>query len=251
MTSVAMIALNISCVQCSGPRLMELTELLSSNEGSAAVTDVANGIFDLIPKLVEGNFLQLAIDRALNDAKMRCPHSPDYDPNFSETKYDAFDVQGNDKAAPFFVALVIVGLVLTAIVLCAVLTTKFIVRRRHRKWISSLPSGELTLLWKEQQNNDDRNDFINITTRSMFSSQSIPLWIRWTMPIIILANIGFFISGHVSLAASVTILASLGGQSFSEEGFFEFSVARSTIEIWNGTFRFVLFLDDQYVLHNV
>ena len=238
-TRSAEIKLNISCVDCSSPRITELTELLSSNAGSDAVTDVANGLFDLLPTLIEGNFLQVATDRALSDARQRCPHSPDYDPNFSGVEYEAFDIAESDNSVPFFLALVIVGLVLVAATLSIVLTTKCIVRRRHRKWIHSLERRELNLIWTEQQKLDDKNRFIDETTRSMFQSETIPKWIRSTMPLIILANIGFFLSGHISLAASVTILASIGGQSFSEEGFFEFSVAKSTIEIWNGTFDLV------------
>lgn len=237
-TSIEELGLNISCVDCSSPRMTELTELLSSGAGASAVTDVANGLFDLIPILIEGKFLQVATDRALNDARKRCPHSPEYDPNYTGVEYEAFDIAKGDDSVPFFLALVIVGVVLAAATLSFVLTTKCIVRRRHRKWIDSLEERELNLIWNDQQKHDDRNSFIDRTTRSMFQSEIIPKWIRWTMPLVILANIGFFLSGHLSLAASVTILASIGGQSFSEEGFFEFSVAKSTIEIWNGEFFF-------------
>lgn len=236
MTSIAELALNISCVDCSGPRITELTELLSTSAGSDAVTDVANGLFGLVPKLIEGKFLQVATDRALNDAKMRCPHSSEYDPNFSVVEYDAFDIAKDNDNMPFFLALLVAGLVMTAITLSVVVTTKCIVRRRHRKWISTLHNRELNLIWKEQRKFDDKNNFIDQCTKSMFQSEAIPKWIRWTMPVVVVANIGFFLSGHVNLAASVTILASIGGQTFSEEGFFEFSVAKSTIEIWNGTF---------------
>ena len=239
MTSIAKLALNISCVDCSGPRIAELTELLSTSAGADAVTDVANGLFDLVPKLIEGKFLQVATDRALNDAKMRCPHNPEYDPNFSGDEYEAFDIAKGDDSVPFFLALLLVGLVLAAATLSVVLTTKCIVRRRHRKWISTLHNRELNLIWKEQRKYDDKESFIDSCTRSMFQSEAVPKWIRWTMPLVIVANIGFFLSGHLSLAASVTILASIGGQTFSEEGFFEFSVAKSTIEIWNGTFNLI------------
>ena len=240
MTSIAELALNISCANCSGPRIAELTNLLSTSAGSDAVTDVANGLFDLVPKLIEGKFFQVATDRALSDAKLRCPHSSEYDPSFSGVEYEAFDIAKGDDTVPFFVALIIVGLVLAAITLTVVLTTKFIVRRRHRKWISSLHNRELNLIWKDQQKVDDSSNFIDQATKSMFRSEAIPKWIQWTMPLIVVANIGFFLSGHVNLAASVTILASVGGQTFSEEGFFEFSVAKSTIEIWNGTFFILL-----------
>jgi Paraquat-inducible protein A len=59
---------------------------------------------------------------------------------------------------------------------------------------------------------------------------------RLSIPIVILGNIGLFLSGHLSLAANVSVSASLAGQSFNEEGLFEFSVANSTIELWRGEF---------------
>jgi hypothetical protein len=245
IATVAEIGLNISCVECSGPRIPELSDLLSGTDGSEAVTDVANAVFDLVTKLVGGNFLQLATDRALNDATMRCPHSSDYDPNFVGFEYEAFNVSKSENSVSFFVALVIVAASLTAIVLVVVLTTKLIVRRRHHKWIQSLPARQLVLLLKDQRKQDNEAAFINETTFSMFQSTAIPLWVRRVIPVVVLVNIAFFLSGHINLAASVTIVATLGGQTFSEEGFFEFSVARSTIEIWKGK------LGKKMLLHKV
>jgi hypothetical protein len=238
LATVAEIGLIVSCVDCSGPRMDELGELLSGVDGSNSFTNVANDVFDLIKKLIEGNFLRLSVDRMLNDAKKRCPHSPDYDPNFSGSKYEAFDIANSENSTSFFLGLIVVCATLTGIVLAIVLTTKFIVRRRHQNWIKSLPQRQLNLLWKEQRKSDDEDAFINKSTVSMFRSEVIQLWIRWFMVVVLLGNIAFFLSGHLSLAASVTIMASLGGQSFTEEGFFEFSIAKSTIEIWNGTCLF-------------
>jgi hypothetical protein len=39
----------------------------------------------------------------------------------------------------------------------------------------------------------------------------------------------------LSLGGSVSILISLGGQTLRNDDFFKFSMAKSTIEIWNGT----------------
>lgn len=234
MAAVSELGLNISCIECSGPRVHELGDLLSTQKGAEGVTAFANGVFDFVTKLFEGNFLQVAADRALNDAKKRCPHSPDYDPAFVKSEYEAFENATSEDSITFFVGLLIVGASLFVAVLAVVLFTKLIVRRRHRKWVSSLSSTQLQLLWKEQHKQDDKDDILNEATESMFRSEAIPSWLRWTMPIIILGNIGFFLSGHLSLGASVTIMASFGGETFKEEGFFEFSIARSTIEIWNG-----------------
>lgn len=240
LATASEIWLNVSCIECSGPRIPELGVLLSGIEGSESFTDVVNAGFELIRKLVEGNFLQLSIDRMLNDAKKMCPHSFEYNSSFTGFEYEAFDVNKSEHSISFFLGLVVVCVSLSVIVLAILLTTKLIVRRRHVKWIKSLPQRQLDLLWKEQRKNDDEDAFINVSTESMFRSVVIPSWIRWFMILVLLGNIAFFLSGHLSLAASVTIMASLGGQTFTEEGFFEFSIAKSTIEIWNGTFVFVV-----------
>ena len=73
----------------------------------------------------------------------------------------------------------------------------------------------------------------NDSTESMFRSPDIPTLVRWLMPLIIVANIGFFLSGHLSLGATVNIEAELAGEKFRVEKFFEFSMAKSTVDIWN------------------
>lgn len=240
LVTVSKIGLNVSCIYCSGHRIAELGDLLSGIDGSDSVANVANSVFDLVGKLVKGNFLRLSVDRMLNDARKLCPHSPIYDPSFTGFKYEVFDIAKNDNAVSFFLGLIVVCATLTVIVLLIFLTTKLIVRRRHRKWIEALPQRQLDLLLIYQRKNDEEDAFINESTVSMFRSEVIPLSIRWFMIVVLIGNIAFFLSGHLSLAASVTILASLGGQTFTEEGFFEFSIAKSTIEIWNGKFLFML-----------
>jgi hypothetical protein len=108
------------------------------------------------------------------------------------------------------------------------------VRRRHRKWVESMSRKQVHFLWKQQSKEKKEESQLDNESLSMFRSVSIPIWVRLSMPIVILGNIGFFLSGHISLGASVSILASFGGQSFRQDGFFDFSMARSTIEIWNG-----------------
>ncbi len=46
----------------------------------------------------------------------------------------------------------------------------------------------------------------------MFLSPEIPLLVRLTMPLIIVGNIGFFMSGHLSLGATVNIEAEIAGE---------------------------------------
>ena len=50
-------------------------------------------------------------------------------------------------------------------------------------------------------------------------------WIRVIIPLVIIGNIGLFLSGHLNLGATVTIIASFANQTFKVQNFFEFSVS--------------------------
>lgn len=55
-------------------------------------------------------------------------------------------------------------------------------------------------------------------TTSMFKSPVIPCYIRFAVPLVVIANIGFFLSGHISLGASVDLTAQIGGESVKIKG---------------------------------
>jgi len=56
--------------------------------------------------------------------------------------------------------------------------------------------------------------------------------VRWGMPLIIVGNIALFLSGHLNLGATVYIEANLAGDTIKVDNFFDFSIYRSTIDIW-------------------
>jgi hypothetical protein len=68
----------------------------------------------------------------------------------------------------------------------------------------------------------------------MFCSgnEQIPFYIRYGMPIIILGNIALFLSGHLNLGATVDIQITFAGEIITFNNFYNFSIARSTIDIW-------------------
>jgi hypothetical protein len=112
-------------------------------------------------------------------------------------------------------------------------TVRCFVRRRHKKWLGRLPPHQVRRLGRQQDREQEVESELNATTRSMFQSPEIPKFVRWIMPLILLVNIGFFLSGHLNLGATVNIEAELAGEKFRVEKFFEFSMARSTVDIWN------------------
>jgi len=231
--SISHLNLNISCVECSGPRMIELTELLSSTEGQEAATEIANTLLGYVAELLGGNFLEIKIDRLLKDAARKCPHSPTYEADAEEIEYEPFEEPNSEGSISFLILIggVTVGLILC---LCVLLSSiRCFVRRRHKKWLSGLSARQLQRLVSQQDKEQEVESELNASTQSMFTSQDIPIFVRWSMPLIILANIGFFLSGHLSLGATVHIELQLAGEKFGVDQFFEFSMAKSTIDIWN------------------
>jgi hypothetical protein len=231
--SVAQLNLNISCIECSSPGMYELARLLESPEAKEDTTEVAKMLLDYVTQLMGGNFLQVQIDRILNDAASACPHSPSYDSNVKAFEYQNFETPPSDDSVSYLVLLGAVTACLILAVAVVVSVIRCIVRRRHQKWLRTLPSQQtqrlLSLQGREQAMESEFND----SSQSMFRSPDIPKLVRWLMPLIIVANIGFFLSGHLSLGATVNIEAELAGEKFRVEKFFEFSMAKSTVDIWN------------------
>jgi hypothetical protein len=231
--SVASINLNVTCVDCSSPRIPELTELLSRSEAQEDVTGAVNNLLDYVTELVGGNFLQVQMDRFLNDAARKCPHSPTFAPDFKEVAYQAFEAPNNEASMSFLITLTALAIVAVLAAVAMTFTIKWIVRRRHKRWLGRLPPHQVRILAREQHRNEKDETELNAATLSMFASPEIPKLLRWVMPLIIVGNILFFLSGHLSLGATVNIEAELAGEKFRVDKFFEFSMARSTVDIWN------------------
>jgi hypothetical protein len=233
VASIAQLNLNISCVECSSPGMYELTRLLESPEAKEDTTDVANRILDYVTQLMGGSFLQVQIDRILNDAALACPHSPRYDPAVKAIEYQAFESPPDEDSMTYLVLLGTITVCLIFAVVLVVSAIRCIVRRRHQKWLRALPSQQTQRLLSLQGREQAMESELNDSTESMFRSPDIPTFVRWLMPLIIIGNIGFFLSGHLSLGATVNIEAELAGEKFRVEKFFEFSMAKSTVDIWN------------------
>jgi hypothetical protein len=225
--------LNISCTECSSPGFVELEELWSTTEASNQVTASVNDLLEHLGHVLGSGLIQNSIDRILNDAASRCPHSPEYREGFTESTYQEFETITPETDTSLAILVMIVGATLAAVLFIFVATIRFFVRRRHRHWLKTLPNFQLMLLKQRQEKEEGKEAELNATTQSMFSSSDIPCFVRWLMPLIIIGNVGFFISGHLSLAAEVMIQVMVGGQTLQIDKFYQFSMAVSTVEIWN------------------
>jgi hypothetical protein len=233
VATVASMNLNVTCISCTSPAMEELAVLLSSEEGADDFTGAANNILDYAMDLLSGNFLQTTIDRLLNEAPKSCPHHPNYQLEPTKTVYEPLEsVDNSSSSAEFLITLMVVVACLVLAVLVVSFVVRRIVRRRNKKWLRSLPGYTISLLLTRQNLKKAKDAEINRMTTSMFTSTDIPLFVRLFMPVVILGNIALFLSGHLSQGATVNIVAEFGGEGFTVDKFFEFSMARSTIDIW-------------------
>ena len=230
--SIGKVRLNITCNDCTSPGMHSLSNLLSTQNAADAATDVANRLFDYMTGLLGGEYLQARFDRMLNNAEHLCPLSPLYEPDFMLPEYAPF--QSPRQESPLR-ALILLG-ISTGIIIFSVLfvmtCVKCIVRRRHRRWIRTLQGKKVQAILLLQTEESTKEAVLNDLSLSLFRSPMVPWFVRWSMPVIILGNVGFFLSGHLSLGATVNIEAHLAEQEFSVKNFFEFSMLRSTLEIW-------------------
>mmetsp|Transcript_3457 Transcript_3457/g.9854 ORF Transcript_3457/g.9854 Transcript_3457/m.9854 type:complete len:2914 (-) Transcript_3457:98-8839(-) len=231
--SVADIRLNITCIECSSPEMYDLADFLSSPEAREDVTKVGNDLLDYVETMLTGNFASLQIDRMLSEATKKCPHLSSFDDSFSKAQYQSFATEPRESNISFLMAVGATCLALVFAVAFLMCFIKCIVRRRHKRWLGTLPDYKVERILRIQRRDRDMQDELNETTHAMFASPVVPRWLRLSMPFIIIGNIGFFMSGHLSLGATVNIQGTLAGETFSVEQFFEFSMAKSTIDIWN------------------
>lgn len=234
VVTISRLQLNVECTSCTSPGFEELAQLLSSPEGVEDATMVANKVSNYITSLLGGELIETKIDRLLYNAARQCPHHEAYDPSFVAPAYKDFEAPEHTvQPLNFLVALLIVGSLLFVFIAVATVIVKCIVRRRHRKWIASLSQDEISNVCAQQVRAMQTEKALSRSTKSLATSKVIPLVVRVSMPFVILGNIGLFLSGHLSLGATVSIKAEIAGEELVVGDFFKFSMAYSVGEMWN------------------
>jgi len=232
--AVAEARLDIECISCSSPLIVEMSSKLGSQEAITGTTDVANMIFDYISNLLGGDFMQAELDKMLTEAAMQCPHSPSYNQNFAGLKYEGMVApQKEGDSYGFLIAIIAVIAISVVFVAVMFVLSRFVSKRRHNRWLKTLTRTQKLELEKMQTEDGEREKDMNNRMSSLVRSKEVPLFLRLFIPIVILGNIALFLSGHLSLGGTVNISGSFAGQPFNVDGFFEFSMAKSTIEMWN------------------
>lgn len=234
--SIGNLTMDVKCNECSSPKMIEWPDVLATPQAQADLTvAMANSISYLGDAIAGGALLQNTIDQTLAGAATQCPHSPSYAPNAEAVVYEIIPVTPVDDSdsEAFLTTLLIIAVVALLLVTALGFALQWLVKRRHRTWLAALPPDRLAKVASDQLKKAEAAERLNAATKSMFASPQVPVFLRWGMPFIIFMNIGFFLSGHLSLGATVNIQANIFGEQLSVEKFFEFSMARSIVDLWD------------------
>lgn len=229
--AVERLNMTIACSNCTSPGMQALSDALASEQSADAITQIANSVFGFAVDLVGGNLVQDLLDRAINEAGRKCPHDPRYDAS-AVFEYEPLNFDRTIPTSSLLVLLISVGFTLVMMALIITVAVKFIVKRRHGKWIRTLPTYKVHILEHQQEADRQMENELNRDTTAMFTTSEIPRRVRYTMPLIIIGNIAFFVSGHVSIAAETAFEAQIAGESFTLDRFFAFSIMKSTVDMW-------------------
>lgn len=223
--------MEVECFNCTSSGLIEFNELLQQPGVSDDLTEqVSQWITELIATFGD-DFLQDQIDNLIYNAPKYCPHSDNLDPNAPPFQFNPAPVISTDDTVYLaYLLAIVIPLVFAVILIMGVRTT---VHRRHRKWISGLPSERVFLIQQKQEKEDQFETELNEMTNSMFESTEVPLIARYLLPFIVVVNIGFFLSGHLSLGGRAMLDITIAGENFRVDNFYDFSIAQSTLDLWH------------------
>jgi hypothetical protein len=232
---VARLRMNATCVSCSGPKMEEFTKILSETRAVEDMTRVGNRVLGYLKDVLGGSYLQVTLDRMIAEGHRKCPYGTDY--GQPPPVFQSLPEPDTSEPVTLLVALFLSCFALITGILVVLFCRRMIVRIRHRKWVQSLAEEQLYHVWSIQTEQDKFVEEVNSLSSSLYLSKEIPRLVRFFIPVSIVGNIALFLSGHLSLGGSVTIVLQLAGESYTADNFFEFSMAKSAIEIWNGKSR--------------
>lgn len=224
--------MQLNCHNCTSPALFELSKLLEAPGSTEDMTELANRLIESASGKLGGAFLQDQINRLLVEAPRRCAHSENYDPDATPIVYDLFKVN-NTGSSSSYISMLIVIMVPLLFVAAISVVVKQIGQRRQKKWLMALPSEKIFLIQQKQDTKDQEEREINELTSSMYKSDAIPFIWRQLVPVIVVVNIAFFLSGHLNKGGRVLVNFVFAGESFTIDDFFTFSIGQSTVDMWH------------------
>mmetsp|Transcript_47141 Transcript_47141/g.56724 ORF Transcript_47141/g.56724 Transcript_47141/m.56724 type:complete len:1605 (-) Transcript_47141:26-4840(-) len=230
---VEKVKLSAKCLECSSPGMVKLAETWNTDAATEDATNSGNTMLDYLEDFVlEAGFVQVQIDRWLNEAKQMCPL---YSTSWTADKREYEDLDSLpivDETTEFILAVLVV---LAVFVLSVVLIFRVIwlfVKRSHVLWLKSLSYDDVFNIKMDQKRKVHNDINLSNSTKSMSLSDEIPYFVRIFIPFTILGNVALFISGHLSIGASLLVYLEVAGESMTVDDFFTFSLAKSTYDMW-------------------
>jgi len=235
---VERLELNVSCVKCTSPRFDELLQsLYSPGSTEEEATEFVQQTRVMLDNILGSDFTQNVMIKIVEEAGLTCPASPDYNPdsavgdywNKPETYFGYQSTGRSDKMIWFNIANGIVAaclFVIASICWC-------IIKKQNRDWIRGLEDDKVTLLQFQDEQQIDKDSFIDNHTTSMFKSDQIPRRVRYMVPITIVIALGLFLTGHLALISYVNISAQIAGEPLRVHRFLEFSFFSSALRTYS------------------
>lgn len=234
--SVSKLNLTAECISCESEGAIKLMEALASQGASDSVTEITNELLGLVSTIMMGNLISDQIDRFFAALPHYCPHHPDYvegaEFSWDDLLYEPlnFSTSIPVNSVVYLVSAVVLSLVMGAVIITNVV--RWIVNRRHQKWLRGLPVQKALIVQHLQDADDQMERELNNTTTAMIWASDIPAWIRYAMPFIVIGNMAMFLSGHLDVAADIALTIKISGEELPMDQFYSFAILDTTIEMW-------------------
>jgi len=236
--------MDISCKSCTSPDFDKFILSLYEPDDITAVVREQTG------NLMDSDFVQRFLNNVLLESKKRCPHHPEFDPNFegvntvdsSSISDVGFTLISSEKEKnPRYFSITNSALALSFIVLG--MLAKLLHARRNRKWVRSLTNEGKILLHFQREKQRGTDEWLDENTTSLFDSPFIPKSIRWGVPALLFVNTCLYLGGHFGLMSVMNLDITFAGQSFTIEKFLEFRFFESTQKTYeNGGAEMIILL---------
>jgi len=198
--------LHLDCHSCTSPGLLELSDNLKKPAVVAEMTGQINELMQRLVNYVQSNDAMSTVNDLIGAAPIACDA-------VSPLAWPGTPIQADED--PIDTLRESPGSVIGVIILCTAVAC-------------ALCFCCSCCIWRVATQDPDP---LAENTRALICSSCIPICVRLLVPIILFINILFFVSGHVSLAATVDVTITIAGEKIEVSGFHSFSMAQSVIEL--------------------
>ena len=238
--AVGSVFADLECVSCSSPGIRELSKTLQTDEAKQDLTTGINKIFNHTIGILQHEDTTKKVNKWVNGANARC-YDWMHNTNTSEMKIEQEATLAAERKTKSLQATVAQGEELDAMTLGSAVAVVFILAgmcvccrksMRHQKNMVNLQKKIDVQDRIQKRSSKTKTSPLISTSKALWHSDVIPLFVRILIPFLLVTNIGFFMSGHISQGAVIRIVADVAGERVIIPDFVTFSLAQSTIDMW-------------------